>query len=363
MVQTFLFTMKPGRSIRARVILLLLVECILICPLRAAGASDETFSFFYPAVVVTAAERQALDRGEVLVRVLPGSDKELAILAIVRVKAAGVTLIENVREIADFKRGPLVLAIRRFSDTPNIHDLDSLALGDADLEGIGACKIGDCNLKLGAGEMERLRKAAIGGPRDAPALQNAFRHIVLDRAKAYLDRGHQGIPDYQDQKQAVNVEASFTRIIRHSPYLLKNLPRLVQYLENYPRVRLPDMESFLYWSKELYGQKPVIIATQVSMIKPEAGGNLPEAVVAGKQIFSTHYTNGSLNLTMVLRGSAGSHNYLAYVNRSEVDLLGGWLGWLKRTVVERRLKEEAVKILPVLKERLERREALRRKAY
>jgi hypothetical protein len=76
-------------------------------------------------------------------------------------------------------------------------------------------------------------------------------------------------------------------------------------------------------------------------------------LVAGKQVFATHYMNASLNLTAVLNGPAGSHNYLALLTRTEVDLLDGYFGWLKRTLIERRVKDEAQKIILGLRQRLE----------
>jgi hypothetical protein len=75
--------------------------------------------------------------------------------------------------------------------------------------------------------------------------------------------------------------------------------------------------------------------------------------VAGKGIFATHYVNASLGLTAILRGSPGSPNYLAYVNRSDVDMAGGVLGGLVRVFMERRLKKEAATVLLGLRQRLE----------
>src|SRR5258708_7875597 len=47
----------------------------------------------------------------------------------------------------------------------------------------------------------------------------------------------------------------------------------------------------------------------------------------GKEIFATHYVNASLDLTAVIRGEDGSHNYLAYLNRFDID---GWRAGSRR---------------------------------
>ncbi len=63
--------------------------------------------------------------------------------------------------------------------------------------------------------------------------------------------------------------------------------------------------------------------------------------------------NGSLALTAIMRGGAGSPNYLVYLNRSEVDVVGGFWGSLVRLVVERRLKAEASEVLQGVRKRLD----------
>jgi hypothetical protein len=46
-------------------------------------------------------------------------------------------------------------------------------------------------------------------------------------------------------------------------------------------------------------------------------------------------------------------NYLVYVNRSQLDLLGGIFGFLKRSVLEGRIRRDTPKILRGLRDRLE----------
>jgi hypothetical protein len=63
--------------------------------------------------------------------------------------------------------------------------------------------------------------------------------------------------------------------------------------------------------------------------------------------------NGSLALTAIV-GEPGSYNYLAYLNRSDVDVVRGFFGGVVRLIVERRLKTEASDVLQGLRDRLER---------
>ena len=310
---------------------------------------DDPFGFFQPWVVVTAADRQSLDRGNTLVRVLPGKDREVAVFSAIALKATGDDLRTGVRQIADLKRSSFVLAIRRFSDPPRIQDLEGLSLDDADLNSIQRCRLGSCDIKLTSSEIERVQRAVAtpDGKSKAAAVQDLFRSFVLERVQAYSARGHEGISGY-----AIDLKQRFSAILRGSP-LPERMPQFADYLANYPNRKTPEVESFLYWSKENVGKKPVISVTHVSIMPGTGRDGLPVMLVAGKQVFATHYMNAALNLTAVLTGPAGSQNYLALLNRTEIDLVGGYFGWLKRTLIERRVKDEAQKVIQGLRQRLE----------
>ena len=135
-------------------------------------------------------------------------------------------------------------------------------------------------------------------------------------------------------------------------FLTGGAPRFAEYLDQYPRAPISEVESFIYWSKERLDGKAIISATHVSILRSTDSG-LPDALVAGKGIFATHYVNASLGVTAILRGRPGSPNYLAYVNRSDVDVAGGLFGGLVRVLMERRLKKEAATVLLGLRQRLE----------
>ncbi|MDO8794269.1 MAG: hypothetical protein Q7J25_06590, partial [Vicinamibacterales bacterium] len=92
--------------------------------------------------------------------------------------------------------------------------------------------------------------------------------------------------------------------------------------------------------------------TQVSILRGD-GAVIPDAVAVGKQIFATHYMDGSLSVTAIVGDGLSSPRYLAYLNRSDVDVLGGFWGGMVRRILERRLRSEALGILQTLRKRLE----------
>jgi hypothetical protein len=314
-------------------------------------SSGDPFAFFSPVVTISANDRQRIDRGEVIVRILPARDGEVAVFAASRFDAHPDALVRWTQAIEALKRGPFVVAIRRFSQPPVLSDLDALTLDDVDLEGIRRCQTGDCSVKLAAREIESLKKAAGSGGDWKPAVEREFRRLVLGRVTAYQAEGLAGLPPYADQREPTLPRAELTGILDRSPHLRNNLPEIAAGLSNSPQAELRSAESFLYWSKEQYRSgKPVIAVTQVHIVRP-AGPSLPAVMVIGQEVFASHYRAGSLGTTFVIDG--GGTRYLVYLNRSQLDKLDGVFGGLKRTLIERKLGSEVKTAIATVRQRIE----------
>ena len=172
-------------------------------------------------------------------------------------------------------------------------------------------------------------------------MQEAFRRVVLSRVTGYLADGDQRTPP-----------SPFAALVAHSTWLTAQMAPLAEYLTGYPRSSMPGVDSFVSWSKERLAGKAIISVTHVSIVRGHDAGQ-PDALVAAKGIFATHYVNASLALTAIVRGDSGRPNYLVYLNRSDVDAFGGFFGGMVRWVAERRLKGEAALVLQGLRRRLE----------
>jgi hypothetical protein len=79
--------------------------------------------------------------------------------------------------------------------------------------------------------------------------------------------------------------------------------------------------------------------------------------VASKQIYGSHYYDASLGLTILLRDGSGPSpaTYVAYVNRSRVDVFGGLFGGLARSLVSSKAKgtvsDQLARLRTVLEQR------------
>ena len=320
-------------------------------PAGAQGDRTDPFAFVAPSVVVSADDRQRLDRDEVIVRTLAADDRQAAVFVATRLHAAPDALVAWTRAITELKRNEHILAIGRFSDPPVLQDLDGLMLDQQDVDDLRTCRPGGCGLKLTADEMARLAvPAAAAAARDA--VQRAFRQVVLDRVRAYRGHGLAGLPALADSRRARRIADGLLTLVDRSPYLSR-LPAAASWLHRYPNGDAPN-DAFLYWSKEAYGSgKPVISVTHVGIFTPAPAAGRPAVLVASKQLLATHYSNASLGLMMVLRGAAGGPSYFGYLNRTELDLLGGLFGAVARIAVERRMARQVPTLVRGLRARLE----------
>lgn len=313
----------------------------LLLPVAVGATTADPFAWLQPAITLDADARSRVNRDEIVVRVLPSSDAEIGVFAAARVDADGETLAAWANAIAQLKNSPYVLMVRRFSDPPVLDDLDGLTLDDTDLATVRGCRPGNCDVKLAADDIVALRQAAVAaGPFWKDAVQWEFKRVILSRLAAYQTSGLPGMPPYADRHKAIDPRIAFDLLLARSPYLNSNA------------LGGGVTESFFYWSKEQYSAgKPVIAVTHVAIVRPEVPSAVRVAVV-GREIFATHYRNASVGLTAVTEDEAG-RRYLVYVNRSQLDVLGGLFGAWKRAIIEGKLKSESADVFETVRRRLE----------
>jgi len=304
--------------------------------------ATDPFVFLRPAIQFSDDERRRLDGREVVLRILPASGHELAVLAAGSLEVGAEALVASVRDMPGLKRGQYVPQIGVFSSPPRLDDLRELTLEPSDRKALRDCRpqrADDCDLKLDAAEIARLQSAASSDRARSDALvEEEFRRILVERAQRYLRRGeHDG-------------QAEFRTLLQHSPYVQRNLPQVAAYLEEYPAAGLSGAESFLYWSKETYAWKPMISMTHVTILHGSGDAASPEVIITSRDLYSTRYTSGSLILTLLFRNpDTPSQRYLVYINRTWVDGVRG----LWRPFVEYRVRGQARKVFAGARDRIE----------
>lgn len=304
------------------------------------------------ALSLTPADYARLDAGQPVVAVMPAGRRHVAIRAATTIKAAPESLFEWTRRIEDLQKSPYVRGIGRFSDPPQLSDLDGLSLDEEDLMDLRRCRPGSCGVKLSDEEIARIRSAMAAAVDWRHGAQDAFRAVVLARAQRYLAEGHGPLSSYHDEHKRVMLDAEFAALAAEVVVTHPGLFPVTNYLALYPMDEPADVESFLYWSKESLGAKPIVSVTHVAMTW-STGNGAAEALVAKKQVYASHYILASLSFTAIGASQSGSDRYLVYLNHSRSDVLDGLFGRFIRRMVEKRLRAEGPRALDELRRRLE----------
>jgi hypothetical protein len=338
---------------RSRLLIMPGLLVALIAAALADGATDP-FAFFEPSVKLDERDRSRLAKDEAIVRTLPADDGHVAVFAATRVNVAPEVLLQWTRAIESFRQGSQVVAVGKFSDPATESDLEALTLDDDELNALRKCRVGSCELKLTAPEVAEVQNAVrAAGTRWHDAAQRSFRRILLARVRLHRERGLLALPPFADRSRRMSVGEAFSAIVARSPYLARAVPDVVNSLLAPPQAAVSADESFYYWSHDRYGAgRPVVTVTYVRLLRRNDPG-IPQALTISNQIFASHYTEGALGLTAVTCDEARTTCYLAYLNRTQVDFLGGFFGAFKRAAIEGRLESETPNLIRDVRHRLE----------
>lgn len=296
-------------------------------------------------------DRAAVERGRAAARALASPGPVIAIAGIVEVKAPIAVVASRIEDIEWYKSAPGVLQVHRFSDPPAAGDLADLHLDRSDLEAMKHCRAGACAIKLPPGTIEKMADAIDWKQPDASVrAEEFFRAELLDYVTRYRAVGNAVLGAVPEGPEAGSPAARLQAILSGSACLGEFGPELLAYLRDYGGGTMTGAEDFLYWSREKQAGRAVISVTHVTACRPAAA----RVAMASKQIYASHYFGGSLGLTM-LECVAGdeSATMMVYVNRSWLDVFGGFFGGAIRRQVSRKAVSGLQKNLERTRRRVE----------
>ena len=315
----------------------------LLTMLAAPGAAtlDPARSFLMTAFDLSAAEIERLDGGHVISRTLDVKNRrEIATLGMVRIKTSPVRYVERLADITSFKRTAGVLQIGMFSTPPQLPDVASLTLDEADLKRLRECRVEDCDLRLNADAIERvLREIDWHAPDASPKASRLVLQLLVDYVARYRQSGAAAAMEYADRTPRLNVGREFGSLLDGDTFTSDYTPRLRRYLLEYPTSSAEKITDFFYWSKELVRGRPVISITHVAIAAAIDDSPLAYAI-GSKQIYAMHYYDASLGLTLLVpdRTAAFPATYVVYLNRSRIDVFDGVFGGVARRIVAGRAR-------------------------
>jgi len=302
----------------------------------------------------TAEELARFDGGESVARAMTAESEEVVAIAAVKIHAPRDRVLDYYGQMISYVDGSTTLAFGRFSTTPVPADVKDLSFNADEVDDLRSCKPGKCDIRLGGAALESLRTTVDWSASDVVDRVNAFaRKAAIDYVAAYQSRGDAALVTYNDRSKPLSLLQQWRGIVANSAHFQEYVPELKSYLEQYPAGSPSGSRDVLYWVKENYGLKPVISIVHGVIYQPPS--RTDRAFVVQKQIYASHYYDGSLAVATVLSATENGLpvTYLVYANRSRGDLLRGGFGGVKRNVLQSQARKAAQETLATIKGQLE----------
>ncbi len=317
----------------------------------------EPHTFLKSYIGFTDADLRTMEQGQVVAKVLETNNKtEVAVFGIVWINGPIDTFVRWQKDIERFEAGDAVQAIKKISNPPELSDFDNLTFPEDDLDALKKCKVGNCPVKIGTEGLTRLQSKVDWSAPDAHKQANRLiRQMFLEHTQEYMRNGDEALGEYRDKKRPTFLEKEFDGLLENSPYLIRYVPELNRFLDDYPNADLPGAEDFFYWSKVKFGLKPTVRLNHVVVYPYEVEGR-KTVVIGSKMLYASHYFHTALELKVLVRDSTkpdAKGFYLISLNRSRSDGLTGLFGGIVRSKAQSEAQKGVASALNSAREALE----------
>jgi hypothetical protein len=325
--------------------------------LPAIGQEAEPYKFFREYVGLNDDQIAAIRRGKAMAKVMDSrTPDEVFVFGSVYVEATPESYLRFASDIDALRKLPSFLAIRKFSDPPQLSDLDGFTLEKDDVKQLKNCKPGHCEIQLPAESMEQFQKTVNWSAPDAEAqADHLAQQMALEALVRYNKGGNIALGTYRDKNQPAQVAETFQSLLSRSKALPAHLPDLDHYLLDYPAAKFDNIESQFYWEKINFGLKPTLRIVQ-AIVYRGARPTEPAYAVAIKQLYSSHYFETALDLTVCVKGTDSPNQrgfYLITLKGSKQAGLTGLKGGIVRKVAVDKTRSSLERALASTKEKLE----------
>jgi hypothetical protein len=292
-----------------------------VTPVRAQAAAAPSSVFLRKVIQLDDRQLAAVDRGDVVAKLLPTKDKpEIAVFGIVKTAGTPEDLLRLARDIKKFRQVPQIPEMGLFSSPPRVEDLQELDYPPADLDALRRCRPGSCDVKLGTDALAQVAKmnwAAKDAEAQAIALMN---RMMVDFVKTYRSDGTDAMGSIMDKSAPKSRTQEYRTLLANSPYLPEYVKEFHDYLLDYPHGTLADAEDVLYWAKDDFGLKPVVSLYHLTLHKTAKG-----ALISNKLLASSHFLNAGLEILAGVPAANGQGLYLMSLYRTRIDPPTGML--------------------------------------
>jgi hypothetical protein len=327
--------------------------------LPASNAQNvEPFKFFRDHVGLKDDQIAAIRNGKAVAKVVESrTPDEVFVFGSAYVQSTPEKYLKLASDIVALRKLPSYLAIRKFSDPPQLSDLDGFTLEADDIKQLKNCEPGKCDVQLPAEAMETFKQSVNWSAPDAANQTNQLaQKMALEAILGYIQGGNAALGTYMDKHHPAAVGETFASLLSRSKALPAYLPELDRYLLEYPQAKSENIQSEFYWEKVNFGLKPTLRIVQAIVYRgPSSTG--PVYAVAVKQLYASHYFETALDLTVCVRDQENPDRgfYLITLKGSQQAGLTGFKGGIVRKVAVDKTRSSLERALGAIKQKLESR--------
>ena len=319
--------------------------------------SPEPARFFHDFVGLNDDQIREIREGKAVAKIFdsPTAD-EVFVFGSVYINSTPERYLKFASDTDALRKLPSYLALRQFSDPPQIDDLAGFTLDEEDFKQLKNCKAGHCEVQLPTEAMEEFQRSVNWSAPDATDQANHLaQQMALQALVNYKQGGNEALGTYRDKNHPAVVADTFASLLNRSKALPVYLPDLRRYLLDYPKATSANIESQFYWEKVNFGLKPTLRMVQVAIYRGKSPTE-PAYAVAVKQLYASHYFETALDLTVCAKDTEHPDStgfYLITLKGSEQAGLTGFKGSIVRKVAVDKTRSSLEKALLSVKQKLE----------
>ncbi len=322
-----------------------------VFPSRTA---ENLSTFFEENIGLKDSQIADIEAGQAVVKILDSpKPSQVFVFGVIAIRAQPASYVKLAGDLDRLQRLPSYLAIRRFSDPPELSDLSGFAIDNDDVAALKKCEPGDCAVQLPEENIEEFKNNIDwSGSDPGKQVNELVKKMALETLLAYQKGGNTALGMYRDKKEPAQVSTQFQALLSQSKFLPEKLPQFYSYLLDYPNALLPGSSSFFFWEKVKFGLKPTLRINQQISARLTAE-HRPIDVVAIKQLYASHYFQTALDLYFCVPRDPDSF-YLITLKGSEQAGLTGIKGGTMKKIALGKMKSSLERSLQAIKVELEK---------
>jgi hypothetical protein len=338
------------------VLLALLLSPVIGWGIPSTDKPAEPDKFFHEFIGLNDGQIREIREGKAIAKILdsPTAD-QVFVFGSVYINSTPERYLKFASDIDALRKLSSYIAIRKFSDPPQLSDLTDFTMDEQDFKQLKTCKPGHCEVQLPTEAMEEFQRSMNWSAPDANDQANRLaQQMALQALLNYEQGGNAALGTYRDKNHPAVVAETFASLLSRSKALPVYLPELREYLLNYPKADSGNIHSEFYWEKVNFGLKPTLRVVQAIVYQGKSPER-PVYAVAVKQLYASHYFESALDMTVCVKGDDPAHPgfYLITMKGSQQAGLTGLKGGIVRKVAVDKTRSSLEKALASIKQKLE----------